>query len=227
VTTAAEVFSDDTIPADDEPVVVFADLVGSDLVPLSVGQVPVLIIDGDVRIAFRHAVQAIGLDYRAALRLIRARSWARGVVTTTRDRAGRQSQMVTVDRRTFLMFLAAVNENRVRADVRPALVAFQREAADVLDAYVSRGVAVNPRGRTPGQIELIETAAAGLVGPVLEHLNRAHFAQQVVDGRRDETPEMSKPVARRRVGQHLARAYAAAVDAGLDARAALAEGATT
>jgi len=198
------------------------------LVPLSDGsEIPLIEHDGAPHVLLGQAITQIGLDVETQMRLLRRQPWAQLDYAYPAAADGRRRRAVVCTVPVFLMWLATLDSGKVAEHVRTVLAAFQCETRDVVTAYWLRGVAVNPRGRTPGQVELIETAAAGLVGPVLEHLNRAHFAQQVVDGRRDETPEMSKPVARRRVGQHLARAYAAAVDAGLDARAALAEGATT
>lgn len=143
----------------------------------------------------------------------------------TRD--GRRLQMVVVDVRTFIMWLATVDENRVTdLEVRNRVIAFQNEAADVLHNYWTRGVAVNPRGRTPRQVELVEQAAAGLLGPVLAALGRGHYHLQVATGRRDMPSGLpptgpERATARAKVQQCLAEAYTAALDAGLEAAAEL------
>ena len=49
-----------------------------------------------------------------------------------------------IDRRTFTMWLATVDENRVKPTARAVVAAFQAEAADALDAYFSTGGASKP-----------------------------------------------------------------------------------
>lgn len=51
---------------------------------------------------------------------------------------GKEREMTMVDRRTFTMWLATIDTSRIKDEgARELLVAFQREAADVLDAYFS------------------------------------------------------------------------------------------
>lgn len=162
-----------------------ADIIGLDLVPLSVGELPILSTEQGPRIAFRHAVQALGLDYSAQWRRIRARRWASVVVTATELRNGRRLRMVTVDIPTFMMWLATIPETRVRAELRPVLEAYQLESKDVLYRYWTRGLAVNPRGRTPEQIQLIENVASVAAGAVWDNLARWHYYDQMLRGLRD------------------------------------------
>jgi len=204
-------------PSEDQPERL-ADVIGADLVPLSVGAIPIVRTPDGPVVALRHAVEALGLDYSTVRRTLRARSWGSVGQLPTLLRDGRRMQMVTVDVRTYIMWIATVNEHRVPAGpVRDQLIATQREAADALYGYAARGIAVNPRDRTPEQVALIEAAAAGLVGPVLGELNRAHYHLQIVEGRRDG----DRDAAKRAVPRHLKAAYAAALDAGLPAGPAI------
>jgi hypothetical protein len=50
-----------------------------------------------------------------------------------------------IDRRTFTMWLATIDTNRVATEAKSILEAFQAEAADALDAYFNEGGAINPR----------------------------------------------------------------------------------
>ncbi|MHA6764795.1 phage antirepressor N-terminal domain-containing protein [Streptacidiphilus sp. PAMC 29251] len=112
---------------------------------LSAGSVHTIRVDGEPYIVFRHAVEGIGLDYSAQLRKIRERSWAnrREVATVASD--GKTRQMVVVDEKTFLMWLATVNETKVAADVRPILMAYQSETTDMVRNYWVKGGAINER----------------------------------------------------------------------------------
>jgi len=157
---------------------------------------------------FRPTVETIGLGYPRQIQMLRRRSWA--VVTHAPVVAadGKCYRKLITDVRTFLGWAMGIDEDRVRPGVRSALIAFQRETLDAVEAYWTRGLAVNPRGR------ILEAAAAGLAGPVLDELHRAHCAGQVLAGRR----EGDRATARRALGAHVERAYSAALDAGLVAR---------
>lgn len=62
-------------------------------------------------------------------------------------------EYVTVDVRTFLMLLATVPVARVAESIRSKLVAYQREIADVIEQYWTRGRVVNPRILSEGFFE--------------------------------------------------------------------------
>lgn len=113
-------------------------------ISLSNGVVETVMVEGEPHVVFRPAVEAIGLDYSTQLRKIRERSWAsrRDIPTTGAD--GKTYRMVAVDVRTFLMWLATVNENKVAESARPTLVAYQRETTAAVNAYWTQGGAVNP-----------------------------------------------------------------------------------
>ncbi|PWG13952.1 hypothetical protein DF268_08795 [Streptomyces sp. V2] len=111
---------------------------------LSAGSIDTVMVDGEPHVVFRPAVEAIGLDYSSQLRKLRDRSWAnrRDIPTVAED--GKNRQMVAVDVRTFLMWLATVNENKVADGVRQTLVAYQQETTIAVNAYWTQGGAINP-----------------------------------------------------------------------------------
>jgi hypothetical protein len=76
--------------------------------------------------------------------------------------------MLTCDIRTFLMLLATIDERRVAKDVKPKLIAYQAEVADAIEAYWTKGGAINPRASadqlaTIRQQADVLTALAGIV----------------------------------------------------------------
>ena len=129
-------------------------------------------VDGQPHIVLRPAVEALGMDYKNQLDKLRGKSWATVVLTTTVAADGRRREMVTVNVRTFLMLLATIDENRVAEAVRPKLVAYQGEVADAIEAYWTKGAAINSRA-TPEQI------AAALHEHQLRMLAMAHAAKLV------------------------------------------------
>lgn len=115
-------------------------------VSLSTGALQTVMKDGQPWIVFRPAVEGIGLDYSTQLRKLKSRTWAnRGDMTTVAD-DGRLRPMVTVDLPTFLMWLATVNEAKVATEVRPVLIAYQRETTSAVHSYWTTGVALRREG---------------------------------------------------------------------------------
>lgn len=138
------------------------------------GDVIEAIRDGDdISVAIRPTCEAIGLDYSAQLQRLKRQPWATVGMTHTVGADGKPREMATVDRRTFTMWLATVDTNRIKSgDARELLIAYQTEAADALDKYFHQGGVINPRAdehqinalifQSRAQIELLQ-AAKGLI----------------------------------------------------------------
>lgn len=134
-------------------------------------------IDGKAMAALRPMCESVGIDYSNQLKKLRSKSWATIVLSTTVGADGRSREMAMIDRRTIPMWLAGIDENRVKEEVRPILIALQAEAADALDAYFNKGAAINPRAdehqinaqifQSRARMELLQ-AAKGLIHP--DHL---------------------------------------------------------
>ncbi|MCZ9631354.1 phage antirepressor N-terminal domain-containing protein [Rhodococcus sp. BH5] len=134
-------------------------------------------IDGKAIAAFRPIVDMLGMAYSAQLQKLKAKSWAVVSKFNTTGADGKTYEMVGVDRKTLTMYLATLDENRVKDEVRPILIALQAEAADALDAYFNKGAAINPRAdehqinaqifQSRARMELLQ-AAKGLIHP--DHL---------------------------------------------------------
>ena len=100
--------------------------------------------NADIQIALRPACEAVGLDYSGQLQRLNRQAWAVVGVTPTTGADGKTYDMVTVDRRTFTMWLATLTASRIKSlQARQVLEVFQREAADALDRYFHEGLAVN------------------------------------------------------------------------------------
>ncbi|MGW0854155.1 phage antirepressor N-terminal domain-containing protein [Streptomyces sp. NPDC002690] len=115
-------------------------------VSLSTGSLLIVMHSGKPHVVVRPAVESLGLDYSTQLRKLKTRSWACVVQQPMQIPGDDQIRSVAVvPVRTFLMLLATINEHRVAEHARPALVAFQNETADAIEAYWTQGVAVRPR----------------------------------------------------------------------------------
>jgi len=208
-----------THPDQPEPTHQSGQVQAAEVILLSGAELPITIIDGQILILFSRAMEHLGLNAESQARRLRRLPWATFRYETVQPSTDEQPRRTLVcDETTFLGHCFTVRVGSVRQELQPALLSFQRETVAALTAYWTRGLAVNPRGRTPAQEVLIEAAAVGLAGPVLDELHRAHCAGQVLAGRRDG----DRATARRALGVHVERAYSAALDAGLVARQELA-----
>jgi hypothetical protein len=125
-------------------------------VPFHGDDILVLDVDGKPHIVLKPVLDVIGLDYWSQVEKLRKRSWAAPSNRLVQLPGQQQRrEMIVVDVRTFLMLLATIDENRVAADVKTRLVTYQAEVADVIEAYWTRGGAVNPRA-TADQLEELE-----------------------------------------------------------------------
>lgn len=133
---------------------------------------------GTIRVALRPACDAMGLDFSSQRKRLERTSWATVVIMTTVGADGKDREMVTIDRRTFTMWLATIDTTRLKSDrARNLVETFQREAADALDNYFHNGGAINPNAsehqmralmfQAQAQMELCQ-AAKGLIHP--DHL---------------------------------------------------------
>ena len=86
-------------------------------------------------VALRPVCDAVGVDYSRQLKKLKAKPWATVAQRDTVGADGKRREMSMIDRRTFTMWLATIDTNRVNPDSRPVLETLQSEAADVLDDY--------------------------------------------------------------------------------------------
>lgn len=130
------------------------------------------------RIALKPVCEAMGLNYSGQLQRLKRKSWAVVDMTHTTGSDGKTYEMVTIDRRTFTMWLATIDAERLKSEpVRDMVILFQREAADALDRYFHEGGAINPAAtehqinaiirQAQMQMELCQ-AAKGIIQP--DHL---------------------------------------------------------
>lgn len=97
-------------------------------------------------VALRPVCEALGLDVHSQRHRLQRQSWATEVIMTSVAADGKVREMVFIDRRTFTMWLATIDTGRIGDDHTRELVRiYQCEAADALDKYFHKGVAINPR----------------------------------------------------------------------------------
>lgn len=153
-------------------------------------------IDGNPHIVLKPMVESIGMDYSRQLQKLKGKSWATMGMTATVGADGKSREMTVIDLRTLTMWLATIDENRVSEEARPLVVAYQSEVADAIEAYWSKGGAINPRAnehqmnallrQTQMQMELCQVAK-GLIHP--DHLETK--ARIVLARGLGEAPELN------------------------------------
>lgn len=139
-------------------------------VATGMGSVPaVRTPDGEVRVAIKTGVESLGLDYSAAMKRLKASSWAVMAVTAITASDGKKYRTSTVSVDTWIMFLATVDENRVAEHLRPLVAEFQQKSAQALRDFWLDGVAVGDHATQEQLVEarkiitLKEQRIAGIV----------------------------------------------------------------
>lgn len=115
-------------------------------------------VDGKPHVVLKPFIEALGLDFEPQRKKLAGRSWATTSLTEVVAADGRRRSMVTADVRTALMLLATIDERRVSEPARPLLVAYQSEVADVIEAYWTKGGAINPRATEDQLADVISIA---------------------------------------------------------------------
>ncbi len=178
-------------------------------IPFDDSEVLAVEIDGKPHILLRPAIESIGLDYSAQLQKLKGRSWARmGHCPTQLPGDNQRRDVVTTDVRTFLMLLATVDERRVSDEVRPRLIKFQAEIADAIEAYFTKGGAINPSATTDqlatfishaeGQMRVLQLAS-GLVDAHWLEAKTRHVVARALG----EEPEVAFDTRPLTVGEYL------------------------
>jgi hypothetical protein len=161
--------------------------------------------DGKPLVILRHLTESIGIDFGSQLRRLKSKSWATLVYLTRQDQ---YDAMVAVDMRTLTMWLATINEKTVSDAARPLLVAYQAEVASAIEAYWTKGGAINPRA-TARQLEDIASLAekqarvlaicVGLVDPAWLEAKTRHVLARALG----EEPEIDPATRPLTVGEYL------------------------
>ncbi|MEY8461006.1 phage antirepressor N-terminal domain-containing protein [Eggerthellaceae bacterium 24-137] len=131
-------------------------------------------------VGLRRMCENMGLDYSAQLRRLNRQPWATVAIMTTVAEDGKFREMATIDRQTFVMWLATIDTGRVKSEqAREVIIRYQKECAQVLDSYFSKGIAA-----TPQRIEEMIADPDFAIG-LLNELKREREAKERLQGRVD------------------------------------------
>jgi hypothetical protein len=188
------------------------------LLELSVGEVPLVEVDGTPHVVLGRAITDIGLDVESQMRQLRRQAWSDLEYANVVAADGRVRRAVVCTVPVFLMYLASIEAGRVAPHARDRLIAYQRETRDVIDGYWTRGIAVNPRGRTPEQVASIY-AYADDTQRALDSSKEASYWYKVGEGRIPDPPVVSRSEAYRRGAMFGHRTHERLVEHGLEVAA--------
>ncbi len=125
-------------------------------IPFHGSEIHTVLMTGEPHVVLRPTLKGIGVDLSTQLQKLRVRSWAKdsmGTCTTLAE-DGKARDMETIGLDGWAMLLANIDENRVREDIKPVLVEFQKKSAQALRDYWTRGGAVNPHA-TDDQLDAL------------------------------------------------------------------------
>lgn len=159
-------------------------------------------IDGKPHIVLRPLVESIGMNWASQFTKLNGKSWATVATSTTVGADGKNREMTVIDLRTLTMWLATIDENRVSAEARPLVVAYQAEIADVIENYWTKGGAINPRAdehqinamirQSQMQMELCQIAKGLIRAEHLEAKARVILARGL--GEKPELDPVDRPL---------------------------------
>lgn len=130
-------------------------------VNLSVGDLLTVEHDGEPWVVLKPAIEALGLTWQPQHAKLKQRSWAVIKEITASGMDGKQYKMTCCTVDTFLMLLATIHETKVRPDLQPTLVAYQRETRRAVGEYWTRGQVVQHPG-LPVDMNALNIAGAAM-----------------------------------------------------------------
>lgn len=93
------------------------------------------LVDGKPYVLLKPAMEALGVDPWSQVEKLKGKSWACTRLIPVQFPGDQRREMVATDVRTLLMLLATIDENRVAEHVRPKLIAYQAEVAEVIEHH--------------------------------------------------------------------------------------------
>ena len=104
------------------------------------GDVIEAVKDGDnVMVALRRPCESLGIDFSGQLQKLKRKKWATVEEISTVGIDGKTRQMTCLSLKSLPMWLATIDDRKVKPEVRDKLARYQEEAATVLaDHFLSR-----------------------------------------------------------------------------------------
>jgi hypothetical protein len=101
-------------------------------VPFHGDELEAIKVGEEVRVVIKRTCENVGLDYSSQLQVLKKARWARVVMIATTGNDGKTYEMATVPLKALPMWMANINPNKVKPEIRLKLELYQDEAADAL-----------------------------------------------------------------------------------------------
>lgn len=139
-------------------------------------------------IAIKPLCDALGIDHSAQIAKLKGKSWATMGNFPMVGADGKRREMASLHKDNVAMWLANINEKQVKEEIRPTLIAYQKEAMKALNDYFTTGVAVNTDIITDykAQMEIIALAKG-----ILPEDRLASRAELVIARAMGEKPQIA------------------------------------
>lgn len=136
---------------------------------LTVAGVEIDIIRETGLIPLKPVVESMGLTWAPQYQRVTQAHWATVMESITVDARGAHRPMLSVDGRTFVMWLSTIGTKAIKdPDVRSRVEAIQLEASQALYDYFTKGAAFNPR--FPHAVEATEANEGYTLAQAARHL---------------------------------------------------------
>ncbi|WP_394849647.1 phage antirepressor N-terminal domain-containing protein [Pendulispora brunnea] len=124
----------------------------------------------------RPMCRALGLQPNPQSTKLKSQPWATAPLLRAVGEDGKKRQMLCLDRRTLLMWLATIDANRVAEAVRPKLIVYQLEISDVIERVFGGGTrstpAPSPESSPATLAVAFSTALTEVLPALFEQLDR-------------------------------------------------------
>ncbi|ENF2593475.1 hypothetical protein VX361_004834 [Salmonella enterica] len=100
--------------------------------------------NGEPYVPMKPVVEGMGLTWEPQLRKLNQR-FTKGMIKMIIPSIGGAQEMVCLALRKLAAWLASIQPNKVRPEIRNKVIRYQEECDDVLYEYWTKGVVVNPR----------------------------------------------------------------------------------
>jgi hypothetical protein len=143
-------------------------------------------VDGVIYVAMRRIVENLGMSWATqTVKLNRQREKFSCFDIETTGSDGKTYQMLCIPLRKLNGWLFSINPNKVRADIRDGLIAYQEECFTALHDYFTKGEAKRkaPVKKEPEyryRVKLI--ICDGLTGTTVEMLGKSNEMRDVASG---------------------------------------------
>jgi hypothetical protein len=129
------------------------------LIPFALGNIEAFSCGDELRVSVRHVCEAFGADPEPQRKKLLSNSRWSCLLMAAHDRNGRQQDMLTLPLEQIPAFLNSINTNKVKPEVRQALLAYQDECTKALFSYWTTGKAEQQTAAAQMAFQVADTMA--------------------------------------------------------------------